>query len=46
LNLAIRNWKDVPEKKKKDLWDEKLKVNFRFLERKHELVKSHAFKIM
>ena len=46
LNPAIPSWKDVPAKKKGELWDKKLKLNFRFLECKHELVKLHAFKIM
>ena len=40
LNLAIPTWKDVPAKKKGELWDKKLKLNFRFLEGKHELVKN------
>ena len=39
LNLAIPNWKEVPENIKNALWDRQLKVNFRFLEGKHELVK-------
>ena len=39
LNLAISNWKEVPEKKKDELWDKQLKLNFRFPEGKHELVK-------
>ena len=46
LNPAIHSWNDVPKKKKEDLWDEKVKLNFRFLEGKLELVKRHAFKIM
>ena len=46
LNLAIPSRKDVPVKKKGELWDKKLKLNFRFLKGKHELVKLHAFKIM
>ena len=33
-------------KKKGELWDKKLKLNFRFPEGKHELVKLNAFKIM
>ena len=45
LNPAISNWKEVPEKKKDELWDKQLKLNFRFPEGKHELVKN-AFKIM
>jgi hypothetical protein len=28
LNLSIRSWKDVPAKKKGELWDKKLKLNF------------------
>jgi hypothetical protein len=43
LNLAIPNWKDYPEQKKKDLWEEHLMLNFRFLEGTHELVKHRAF---
>ena len=39
LNLAIPNWKEVLEKKKDELWDRQLKLNFRFPEGKHELVK-------
>ena len=39
LNPAIPNWKKVPEKKKDELWDRHLRVNFRFPEGKHELVK-------
>ena len=39
LNPAIPNWKEVPEKKNDELWDRQLKLNFRFLEGKHELVK-------
>ena len=45
LNPAIPNWKEVPENKKNKLWDRQLKLNFRFLEGKHELVKN-AFRIM
>ena len=33
------NWKEVPEKKKDELWDKQLKLNFRFPEGKQELVK-------
>ena len=39
LNPAIPNWKEVSEKKKDELWDRQLKLNFRFSEGKHELVK-------
>ena len=39
LNLAIPNWKEIPENIKNALWDRHLKVNFRFPEGKHELVK-------
>ena len=39
LNPAIPNWKEVPENKKDELWDRQLKLNFRFLKGKHELVK-------
>ena len=39
LNLAIPNCKEVPENIKNALWDRHLKVNFRFPEGKHELVK-------
>ena len=39
LNPAIPNWKEVPEKKKDELWDRQLKLKFRFPEGKHELVK-------
>ena len=39
LNPAIPNWKEVLEKKKDELWDRQLKLNFRFPEGKHELVK-------
>ena len=46
LNPAIRTWKDVPILLKEDLWKEKLKINFRFPEGTHELVKCNAFKIM
>ena len=45
LNLAIPNWKDVLENKKNELWDRQLKLNFRFPEGKHELVKN-AFRMM
>ena len=45
LNPTIRNWKKVPEKKKDELWDKQLKLNFRFPEGKQELIKN-AFKIM
>ena len=45
MNPAIPYWKEVPEKKKDELWDKQLKLNFRFLEGKQELVKN-AFKIM
>ena len=38
-NPAIPNWKEVLENKKNELWDRQLKLNFRFLEGKHELVK-------
>jgi hypothetical protein len=34
LNPAIPNWKEVPKKKKDELWDKQLKLNFRFLEGK------------
>ena len=39
LNPAIPNWKEVPENKKNELWDRHLRVNFRFPEGKHGLVK-------
>ena len=39
LNPAISNWKEVLENKKNELWDRQLKLNFRFPEGKHELVK-------
>ena len=39
LNPAIPNWKEVAENTKNALWDRQLKVNFRFPEGKHELVK-------
>ena len=39
LNPAILNWKEVPEKKKDELWDKQLKLNFRFPGGKQELVK-------
>ena len=39
LNPAIPNWKEVLEKKNDELWDKQLKLNFRFSEGKHELVK-------
>ena len=45
LNPAISNWKEITEKKKDELWDKQLKLNFRFPEGKHELVKN-TFKIM
>ena len=45
LNPTIPNQKEVPEKKKDELWDKQLKLNFRFPEGKQELVKN-AFKIM
>jgi len=41
LNPAIPNWKEVPENKKDELWDRQLKLNFRFSEGKHELVKKY-----
>ena len=37
LNLAIPNWKEVPEKKNDELWDKQLKLNFRFPEGNQEL---------
>ena len=40
LNPAIPNWKEVPKNKKNELWDRHLRVNFRFPEGKHELVKN------
>ena len=45
MNPAIPSWKEVLEKKKDELWDKQLKLNFRFSEGKQELVKK-AFKIM
>ena len=45
LNPAIPNWKEVLENKKDELWDRQLKLNFRFPEGKHELVKN-AFRMM
>ena len=45
LNPTIPNWKEVLENKKNELWDRQLKLNFRFLEGKHELLKN-AFKMM
>ena len=39
LNPAIPNWKEVPENKKNELCDRHMRVNFRFPEGKHELVK-------
>ena len=45
MNPAIPNWKEVPENKKNELWDRQLKLNFRFSEGKHELVKN-AFRMM
>ena len=39
LNPAIPNWKEVPKNTKNALWDRQLKLNFRFPEGKHELVK-------
>ena len=39
MNPTIPNWKEVPEKKKDELWDKQLKLNFRFPEGKQELVK-------
>ena len=39
LNPAIPNRKVVLENKKNELWDRQLKLNFRFSEGKHELVK-------
>ena len=39
LNPAIPNRKEVPEKKNDELRDKQLKLNFRFSEGKHELVK-------
>jgi hypothetical protein len=44
LNPVIPNWKDYPEEKKTELWDEHLVKNFRFLEGTHELVKHRAFR--
>ena len=41
MNPTIPNWKEVPEKKKDELWDKQLKLNFRFLEGKQELVKKY-----
>ena len=40
MNPAIHNWKEIPENTKNALWDRQLKVNFRFSEGKHELVKN------
>ena len=40
LNPAIPNCKEVPENTKNALWDRQLKLNFRFPEGKHELVKT------
>ena len=40
LNPTIPNWKEVPKNKKDELWDRQLKLNFRFPEGKHELVKN------
>ena len=45
LNPAIPNSKEVAENKKDELWDRQLKLNFRFSEGKHKLVKN-AFRIM
>ena len=45
MNPAIPNWKEVPENKKNELWDRQLRVNFRFPEGKHELIKN-AFRMM
>ena len=45
LNPAIPNWKEVLENTKNALWDRQLKLNFRFLEGKHEYVKN-AFRMM
>ena len=39
LNPAIPNWKEIPENTKNAIWDRQLKINFRFPEGKHELVK-------
>ena len=39
LNPTIPNWKEVPENIKNALCDRQLKVNFRFPEGKHKLVK-------
>ena len=39
LNPTIPKWKEVPENTKNALWDRQLKLNFRFSEGKHELVK-------
>ena len=41
LNPTISNWKEVSGKKKDELWDRQLKLNFRFPEGKHELVKKY-----
>ena len=46
MNPAIPNWKEVPENIKNALWDRHLKVNFRFQEGKHELVKKNAIMMM
>jgi hypothetical protein len=46
LNPTIPNWKDYPEEKKTELWDEHLVKNFRFPEGTHELVKHRAFQMM
>jgi hypothetical protein len=46
LNPAIHSWKEVPEKKKGELWDNELKLNFIYPEGKQELVKHNAFKII
>jgi hypothetical protein len=37
LNPTILSWKDVLVKKKGELWDKKLKLNFRFPEGKYDV---------
>ena len=46
MNPTIPNWKEVLENIKNALWDRHLKVNFRFSEGKHELVKKNAIRMM
>jgi hypothetical protein len=46
INPAIHNWKDYLEEKKREMWEQYLMLNFRFLDGTHALVKHHALQMM